>query len=209
MIQRILKNLALLSSDLAETLTIFTQIGLVVFLLMFLEWLWGGRTFGKRLLGLRVVDERGLRLRSRQVVMRNLFRLIDMMPAFFLVGGVAAALSSRCQRLGDLAAERWSSENSHGRTGLDRPRHGFRQLPQQPTHLEARLRHQVSPAEANLAWMPCCDATNSIPSRDCRFSKNWRTTFAKRCRSRRSYRGLSDERYVRAVAESLFRRRQK
>ncbi len=68
------------------------------------EWLWRGQTLGKRLLRLRVMDATGLRLRFSQVMMRNLLRAVDVLPGFYLVGGVVCLLSRRGQRLGDLAA---------------------------------------------------------------------------------------------------------
>ena len=69
-----------------------------------LEWRWRGQTLGKRVMGLRVVDSQGLRLQLSQVVLRNLLRLVDMLPMAYLVGGVASFCSRNCQRLGDLAA---------------------------------------------------------------------------------------------------------
>ncbi len=69
-----------------------------------LEWRWRGQTLGKRLLRLRVVDAQGLRLQFPQVALRNLLRLVDMLPLVYLVGGTASLLTRRCQRLGDLAA---------------------------------------------------------------------------------------------------------
>ena len=69
-----------------------------------LEWRWHGQTLGKRLLRLRVVDAQGLRLQLPQVAIRNLLRLVDMLPLLYLLGGAAALLTRRCQRLGDLAA---------------------------------------------------------------------------------------------------------
>jgi uncharacterized RDD family membrane protein YckC len=69
-----------------------------------LEWRWHGQTLGKRVVGLRVVDAQGLRLQLSQVVLRNLLRLVDILPAIYLVGGLACFFSRNCQRLGDLAA---------------------------------------------------------------------------------------------------------
>jgi len=71
---------------------------------MVLESVWRGQTLGKRLLKLRVIDQEGLRLQASQVVVRNLLRTVDSLPLFYLVGGVAALLSNKAQRLGDLAA---------------------------------------------------------------------------------------------------------
>ena len=69
-----------------------------------LEWRWHGQTLGKRVVGLRVVDAHGLRLQLSQVILRNLLRLVDILPAIYLVGGLACFCSRNCQRLGDLAA---------------------------------------------------------------------------------------------------------
>lgn len=68
------------------------------------EWALGGQTIGKRILGLRVLDERGLRITFVQAVVRNLVRTVDFLPGFYLVGGVSALLDGRGRRLGDLAA---------------------------------------------------------------------------------------------------------
>jgi uncharacterized RDD family membrane protein YckC len=47
---------------------------------------WRGQTVGKRVMGLRVVDDRGLSLRPGQVVVRNLLRLGRCLASFYLVG---------------------------------------------------------------------------------------------------------------------------
>lgn len=64
------------------------------------EWKWRGQTLGKRLLRLRVVDAQGKRLAFEQVAMRNLLRFVDAIPLAYLVGGTAAFISRRGQRLG-------------------------------------------------------------------------------------------------------------
>ncbi|OGV62915.1 MAG: hypothetical protein A2498_04755 [Lentisphaerae bacterium RIFOXYC12_FULL_60_16] len=69
-----------------------------------MEWQDRGRTIGKRLLRLQVVDELGLRLTFQQVLVRNLLRFADSFPVFYGVGGLAAFASLRGQRLGDWAA---------------------------------------------------------------------------------------------------------
>jgi len=55
-------------------------------------------------LGLRVVDAQGLRLQLPQIALRNFLRFVDILPLAYLVGGIAALASRKCQRLGDLAA---------------------------------------------------------------------------------------------------------
>jgi uncharacterized RDD family membrane protein YckC len=87
----------------------FAAYGVLSFLLfvgywIFFELRWQGRSPGKRLLGLRVVGERGLPLDFSQVLLRNLLRPVDVLPG---AAGLAAAfclLQSHHRRLGDLVA---------------------------------------------------------------------------------------------------------
>jgi len=116
------------------------------------EWRWRGQTIGKKALRLRVMDEGGLALTGSQVLLRNLLRAIDSVPACYLVGGIAMLLSARAQRLGDFAAgtvvvrTRKSREPDFG--GLFQDRYNsLRELP----HLAARLRQQVPPDLAAAA----------------------------------------------------------
>ncbi|MBX3025939.1 RDD family protein [bacterium] len=71
---------------------------------MLSEWLTGGRSIGKRAVGLRVMGDDGLPLTSRASLVRNLLRAVDALPGSYVVGLVAIVASPRCQRLGDLAA---------------------------------------------------------------------------------------------------------
>lgn len=68
------------------------------------EWRFG-RTLGKRLCGLRVVDARGLPLSFSSAVIRNLLRLADLLPMLHLAGAVTCLLDRHGRRLGDLAAQ--------------------------------------------------------------------------------------------------------
>lgn len=69
-----------------------------------LEWLWNGQTVGKRLFGLRVINEDGSPARFIAVFVRNLVRVADFLPALYGLGLLVIVLSPRSQRLGDLAA---------------------------------------------------------------------------------------------------------
>lgn len=69
-----------------------------------LEWLWNGQTVGKRLYGLRVINEDGSPAGFVAVFVRNLVRIVDFLPLFYGLGLVAIVLTPRSQRLGDLAA---------------------------------------------------------------------------------------------------------
>lgn len=65
----------------------------------------GGRTVGKLLLGLRVVNRDGGRPSVGAVAIRTVLRAVDWLPALYLVGFVTMlATGWRRQRLGDLAA---------------------------------------------------------------------------------------------------------
>ncbi|MCX8007436.1 MAG: RDD family protein, partial [Coriobacteriia bacterium] len=64
----------------------------------------GGRTPGKRYLGIRVVRDDGGPVRFTDSVVRNALRIVDMLPGYYAVGIVAALLSKSGKRLGDMAA---------------------------------------------------------------------------------------------------------
>jgi uncharacterized RDD family membrane protein YckC len=68
------------------------------------EVLNAGRTPGKRLNGLRVVRESGAPVTFATSAVRNVLRLIDILPGTYLVGIAAILATGRNQRLGDLAA---------------------------------------------------------------------------------------------------------
>jgi len=68
------------------------------------EVLGRGQSPGKRLLRLRVVDGRGLPIRVEQSLVRNVVRILDMMP-FGGFGMLCTLLDPYHRRLGDLAAD--------------------------------------------------------------------------------------------------------
>src|ERR1039458_4594295 len=102
-IGQICSALDLFSRDVAAAVTTVLYFVISVVYGILLEWRWRGQTIGKRILGLRVLDIHGMRLQLSQIVLRNLLRFVDMLPAFYLVGGIACLFSRNAQRLGDLA----------------------------------------------------------------------------------------------------------
>jgi uncharacterized RDD family membrane protein YckC len=68
------------------------------------ETLASGRTPGKRVTGLRVVTAGGGPVRFLTSTIRNVLRLVDILPGTYLVGIVVIVATRRNQRLGDLAA---------------------------------------------------------------------------------------------------------
>lgn len=141
----------LVSPGLASALNIIGYFVISIGYGIAFEWFWRGQTLGKRICRLRVVDAEGLRLQFHQVVTRNLLRFVDSLPLFYFVGGLACWFSTRCQRIGDLAANTVVvriprvTEPDIDQLLPDK----FNSLRQYP-HLAARLRQRVSPLEAGL-----------------------------------------------------------
>jgi uncharacterized RDD family membrane protein YckC len=80
-----------------------------VFLILFaydivLETWNRGRTIGKLAAGLRVVRVGGGTEGFLTAAVRNFLRIVDFLPAFYVVGVISILATSRNQRLGDLAA---------------------------------------------------------------------------------------------------------
>jgi uncharacterized RDD family membrane protein YckC len=85
---------------------IFTSsvFGLIFFYDVLFEVLGGGRTPGKRWTGLRVVRSGGRPITFTRSALRNILRLIDILPGFYAVGMATIFITPRNQRIGDLAA---------------------------------------------------------------------------------------------------------
>jgi uncharacterized RDD family membrane protein YckC len=69
-----------------------------------LEVLLRGRTPGKRTAGLCIVTRSGGTPGAGALLIRNVFRLIDQLPLFYLLGLAFTAVTKQRVRLGDLAA---------------------------------------------------------------------------------------------------------
>lgn len=87
-------------------------IALIILLTFVLTWgyflvfelIWNGQTPGKRLAGIRVLTTRGEPVTLVHALVRNLLRLVDMLPASYTIGVISILVTRRCQRLGDIAA---------------------------------------------------------------------------------------------------------
>jgi uncharacterized RDD family membrane protein YckC len=150
--QNVLRIAGLVGAEFAQAAAIVEYFALSTGYGICLEWLWRGQTLGKRVLGLRVIDAQGLRLDFSQIVIRNLLRTVDMLPAFYLVGGVATVFTRNAQRLGDLAANTIVVRSPRiEQPDLDRLLGGkFNSLLDYP-HLAARLRQRTTPEAAGIA----------------------------------------------------------
>lgn len=68
------------------------------------EAFWRGQTPGKRVMKLRVIKDSGRQITLFESMSRNLLRVVDYLPAFYLTGVITMACTKRHQRLGDLGA---------------------------------------------------------------------------------------------------------
>lgn len=82
-----------------------------------LEVLMQGRTPGKRIAGVRIVTEDGEVPGTLALLIRNVLRLLDSLPAFYVIGLVTTVVTRSSVRLGDLAAGTllvYDASGSHG-----------------------------------------------------------------------------------------------
>jgi uncharacterized RDD family membrane protein YckC len=68
------------------------------------EAFWNGQTPGKRLLKIRVIKDSGRQITLFEALARNLLRVIDALPSFYLVGVISMLCNREQKRLGDLVA---------------------------------------------------------------------------------------------------------
>jgi uncharacterized RDD family membrane protein YckC len=68
------------------------------------EFFFGGKTLGKKLIGIRVIQENGHSITLLSSLIRNLLRIIDMLPTSYFLGMVFIFFHSKHKRLGDMVA---------------------------------------------------------------------------------------------------------
>ena len=203
----VLGLLGILSRDLATAAIILGYFIVSIGYGIVAEWYWHGQTLGKRLLRLRVTDVHGLQLQFSQIVIRNLLRFVDSLPALYLVGGLACLINRRAQRLGDFVANTvvvWNPRLDE--PDLDQLLEGkynsFRKYP----HLEARLRQHVSPTEAQIALQALVRRDDFEPRSRVELFQgivaHFKTmvTFPAEATD-----GISDEQFIRNVVDALYR----
>lgn len=89
-------------------------LGTAAFLIAFflLEWFYpvyfevwrDGQTLGKKAMKLRVIHDDGTPISFAASLTRNLLRVADIMPLFYVAGVIASVCNRQFKRLGDLAA---------------------------------------------------------------------------------------------------------
>lgn len=85
--------------------------GLLLIILFMIEWfypvlfeIYKGATPGKKAFGLKVVYDNGLPISFAGSLTRNLFRFIDFLPFFYVIGAITMVLSKESKRIGDIVA---------------------------------------------------------------------------------------------------------
>jgi uncharacterized RDD family membrane protein YckC len=208
-LQDMLSIFSVLDSNLATAVFVVGYFIISIGYFITCEWLWRGQSFGKRLLRLRVVDAEGLRLQFHQIVTRNLLRFVDALPLFYLLGGLVCWFNRKCQRLGDIAANTIVIRQPHvAEPDLQQLLAGkFNSLRLHP-HLAARLRQQVSPAEAAIALQAILrrDQFEAVARVEL-FAELARHFAAKTAFPTEAADGITDEQYVRNVVDIVYRPR--
>jgi uncharacterized RDD family membrane protein YckC len=105
---------ALVGNDAGKDASVSEQLGtldrILFLVLVFVyfcatEIAWGA-TIGKRVLGLRVVAANGSAASANAILIRNVVRLVDWLPLFYIVGAIAVFAGGQPRlRLGDRAAK--------------------------------------------------------------------------------------------------------
>ena len=172
-----------------------------------LEWIWRGQTLGKRVLNIRVIDADGYRLRPAQIVIRNLLRVVDLLPALYAVGGVSCLVSKKYQRIGDFAANTIVVYVApEPIPNLELLFSGNYNSLRNHTHLAAQLRKVIAPEEARLALEAITRRAELEPNSRLELFRE----LAQHLRSivafpEESLEGLTDEQYVRNIVDLVYR----
>jgi uncharacterized RDD family membrane protein YckC len=205
--KQILGPLGFLGKDFSEAVLVVAYFVISLGYMGLAEWLWRGQTVGKRLLGLRVVDAAGLRLEPSQVIVRNLMRFVDGLPAFYLLGGIASIVSQHRQRLGDLAAGTVVIRAPRlGRPDLDQLLGGKYNSLAEIRHLAARLRQKVRPEMGAIALEALLRRDEIAPQARLALFGEMAQYFRGLVEYPPEVREqLSDEKYVRDVVEIVFK----
>lgn len=90
--------------DLAIAILLFALFLINTGYFFILEAFWSGQTLGKRWMKLRVIRENGQPITFLTAAIRNLFRIIDVLPSGYFVGALVCFFHPQDKRIGDLVA---------------------------------------------------------------------------------------------------------
>ena len=154
----VIDSILILSASMFIRLYLSMSMGLATVLVFVLQWGYHmyfevrhqGRSPGKRVCGLRVVDSRGLPITFQQSFVRNIVRVIDSAPIFYGLGGLVSMLDPRRRRLGDLIADTLVIEEHRATDPTRAIRDARRFNSLQTPRVLRRLRKQVGLEEREL-----------------------------------------------------------
>jgi uncharacterized RDD family membrane protein YckC len=196
------------SADFAGAFSVILYFVISVGYGIVLEWRWRGQTLGKRVMGLRVIDAQGLRLQLPQIALRNFLRFVDALPLLYLVGGIAALVTRKGQRLGDLAANTIvARERSWEQPDAEQVAPAkYNSLAAYP-HLAARLRSLASPEAIGIAMRAAAQRDGYDPVARVELFRELAQYFRGLVAfPEDALEGLTDEQYVRSVLRVVYRR---
>jgi uncharacterized RDD family membrane protein YckC len=209
LVSKVVQNLGVISSDWANAFSLLAYLAISIGYAIVLEWRWRGQTLGKRVLGLRVIDAQGLRLQLPQIAVRNLLRFVDMLPLLYLVGGIAALVTRKCQRLGDLAANTVvAHERKWQPPDLEQIAPArYNSLAAWPNHA-ARLRSLASPDAVGMTVRALAQRESYDPAARIDLFGELAAYFRGLVAFPESaLEGLTDEQYLRSVLRVIYGRR--
>jgi hypothetical protein len=205
----ILAVLQVLSPNLAGAISLLSYFVISIGYGIACEWLWRGQTIGKKLFHLRVVDAEGLRLQFNQILTRNLLRFVDSLPAFYFLGGLICLINSKCQRLGDIAANTVVVRApTIAQPDVEQLVAGkYNSLRQYP-HLVARLRQGVTPAEAAVVVQALMRRDGFDPLDRAELFAELAAHFRAKVEFPvEATDGITDEQYLRNIVDVIYRTR--
>jgi uncharacterized RDD family membrane protein YckC len=149
---------SLLPRALSQPVQITATLALMALYHVYFESRARGQSPGKRALGLRVVDARGLPLTFRQALVRNVVRSVDVLPLAYGFGSLACAVDRRRRRLGDLAADTLVvRERTPAAFELDLPAQRRHNSLREPAMVR-RIRHRIGLEDRELLLALCLRA---------------------------------------------------
>lgn len=122
---------------------------LLIFLILFgyfifFETLWSGKTPGKKVAQIQVVRDTGQPIGFFDSLLRNLFRIVDFLPFYYIAGAVMITINPQFKRIGDIVA--------HTIVVRSKPTEKIATLPkiEVRTYLDVDI-SKMTPEEYNLA----------------------------------------------------------
>lgn len=92
------------ASGIGQGLTLVVYFLMEWFYPVFFEVWYGGQTIGKKSFRLKVINDDGTPVTFAASLIRNLLRVVDFLPGFYVTGILASLCNRHFKRLGDLAA---------------------------------------------------------------------------------------------------------